>query len=189
MSEVEQSIVDLIVENKDKDDNDILGLIIGQGVQFNKAKGILNSVLIEQGLRMTKAQRDEKAEELMADFTASAETTTDEVSEQVEMISDELSCTTTIARAYVRAAFTAEDLAMPKATKAAGPRGPRTAGFNGDAGIVSNFLIENKEATKEDFTAFMVEKGLDKTASGKDKVSRWWAVLEDLRVFGSKYCA
>jgi len=190
MSEISQEVIDVIVENKDKDDNAILSLMIGLGTPFNKAKGILAKILIEKGLRMSKAQRDEKAAELMETFTASEETTSDEVVEQIELISDELDCTAAVARAYVRAAFIAEDLEMPKAPKAAsGPRGPRSAGFNGVAGTVSAYLIANKECTKDEFTAFMVEKGLDKTKSGADKVATWWNVLEDLRVFGTQYSA
>jgi len=187
MSEVSQEVIGAIVENKDKSDNDILGIIIGMGVPFNKAKGVLTKVLEEKGLRMSKTQRDEKAAELMENFTASAETTADEVAEQVEMISDELDVSTAIAKAYVRASFVSEDLEMPKVAKASGPRGPRSPGFNGVAGTVSNFLIENKECTKEEFTAFMVEKGHDKTKSGADKVGTWWNVLQDLRIFGESF--
>lgn len=188
MSEISQDIVDAIVENKDKSDNDILGIIIGMGTPFNKAKGVLNTVLVDKGLRMTKAQRDEKAAGLLEGFTATADTTADEVSDQVDLLSDELDCTNAVAKAYVRALFTAEEIDMPKVAKVAGPRGPRTPGFNGVAGTVSNFLVENKECTKEEFTAFMVEKELDKTRSGTDKVATWWNVLQDLRIFGENYC-
>lgn len=188
MSEISQEIVDVIVQNKDKSDNDILGMIIGMGVPFNKAKPTLNSVLESQGLRLSKADRDEKAASLMESFEVSEETTADEVAEKVEELMDELNCTQNIARAYVRAAFNAEDIDMPKAPKSSSPRGPRSPGFNGVAGTVSNYLIENKDCTKEEFTEFMVEKGLDKTKSGADKVATWWNVLQDLRVFGQKYC-
>lgn len=190
MSDIDQSIVELVVENKDKDDNTILGLIIQTGsVPFNKAKGVLAKVLEEQGLRMSKAQRDEKAQELMEDFSVSEETTTDEVTEQIESLMDELDCSVGIARGYVRAAFEAEELTMPKvARKTSGPR-TSTPGFNGDAKLVSDFLISNKDCTREEFDTFMKDQGKATTKTGADKTGRWWNVLVDLKVFAESYCA
>lgn len=189
MTEVTQDIVDLIIENKDKSDNDILGIIIGAGVPFNKAKGVLNSVLIEQGLRMTKEQRDEKAAELMESFSVSEDTTSDEVAEQVELLADELNCSAGVARAYVRAAFAEEDIEMPKAKRTGGGhRGPRSPGFSGDAKITTDFLIENPDCTKEEFSAHMEEKGIAKTKNGADKTSRWYSYMQDLKIFANKWC-
>jgi len=192
MSEVTQDIIDLIIANKDKDDNDILGIIIGEGgVAFNKAKGVLNSVLESQGLRMTKAQRDEKAIELMENFVASEDTTPEEVSEQIEMLVDELDCTVGIARGYVRSAFDAEELKMPKAAKATGgPRAPKVPGFRGDVKLAADYAIANPVPTEDDkgdFKAFMDGNGGSTTKSGKDKSSTWYSAVLDLRIFANQW--
>lgn len=191
MAEVAQEIVDLIVENKDKSDNDILGMIIGQGIPFNKAKNVLNSVLVEQGLRLTKEQRDEKASELMESFEVSSETTADEVSDQIESLVDELGCTANVARAYVRAAFTAEDIDMPKAPRSpAGPRAPREPGFRGDVKIAADYAIKHPEPTENDeadFKAFMDENGGSTTKSGADKSKKWYGGVADLRIFAKAW--
>ena len=68
MTDTNQELIDIVIENKYQDDNAICGLLIQSGVPFNKAKGVLNEILISQGLRMTKVQRDDKAEELMVAF-------------------------------------------------------------------------------------------------------------------------
>jgi len=191
MSEVTQEVIDLIVANKDKADNDILGIIIGEaGVAFNKAKGVLNSVLESQGLRMTKAQRDEKANELMENFEVSEDTTAEEVSEQIEMLVDELDCTVGIARAYVRSAFDSEELKMPKAAKSSGPRAPKAPGFRGDVKIAADYAIANPDATEDDkgdFKAFMDANGGSETKAGKDKSIRWHSAVVDLRIFARQW--
>ena len=188
--EISEEVIQTIVDNKDKNDNDILGLIIGLGVPFNKAKTVLNKILIDKGLRMTKADRDTKAEQLMEDFSATSESTVDEVNDKIEQIMEDLDCTVGVAKAYVRAAFAAEELEMPKATRTGGTRGPRTPGFAGDVAIAANFALANPEPTEndlEDFRACMKEQGSDVTASGKDKATRWYGAVVDLRIFGKKW--
>ncbi|MCP4176869.1 MAG: hypothetical protein GY756_03810 [bacterium] len=190
MSETTQDIVDLIVINKDKSDNDILGLMIGQGVQFNKAKGILNSVLEEQGLRLTKVQRDEKAAEILEGFSVSVETTAEDVVDQIEAIVDEIDCTVNIARAYVRALFVAEDLPMPKAARSNVPRAPKVPGFRGDVKIAADYAIANPDATENDlenFKTFMDDNGGSTTKTGTDKSKKWHSAVEDLRIFAKAW--
>lgn len=189
MSEISQKLIDIVVDNKDKDDNTILGLMIGSGeVMFNKARGALNTILVEQGLRMTKAQRDEKAAIILEDFGVTDETTAEDVSEQVEVLVDELDIKPAAARAYIRAIFEAEEIEMPKAARKTGGTRTSTPGFNGDAKLVTDYLIANKECTREEFNEFMESQGKAKTASGKDKTQRWWNVLVDLKIFAESYC-
>lgn len=189
--EISQEIVDIIVENKDKNDNEILGLIVGAGVAFGKAKSTLNRVLEEQGLRMTKAQRDEKAKELLSDFEVTEETTAEEVAEQVEVLVDELEIKPAAARAYIRPMFDEEELPMPKAERASsGPRKAKTPGFSGDVALSAEFALANPEAVegdKEAFAEFMKGHNRDKTKSGKDKVETWYRSVVDLRIFGKKW--
>jgi len=189
--EIKQEIIDVIVANKDKTDNTILGIIVGEyAVPFNKAKDVLKQVLEEQGLRMTKVQRDEKAAELLQDFMVSEDTSTDEVSEQVEMLVDELDCTVGIARGYVRALFEAEELKMPKAPQGGGKRTPKAPGFRGDVSIAANYALANPEPTendKDDFKAFMDENGGSTTKTGKDKSTNWYSGVVDLRIFGKQW--
>jgi len=182
--EITEEIVQLIVENKDKTDDEILGLVIGTGqIPFSKAKGVLQKVLIEKGLRITKEQRDEKAAEMLGGFEVSAETTPDDIATQVQELSAELDCSAKVARNYIKALFDEEELNMPKAPKGGGTRGPRAPGFGGDALIAAQFLIDNKDSTREEYAEYLASIGKDKTNKGADKVGTWWGLIEDLRVF------
>lgn len=191
MSEISQDIVDAIVENKSKDDNDLLSIIIGMGVKFNKAKGVLNTVLEEQGLRMSKADRDAKAEELLENFSVTTETTAEEVAEQVEVLVEELDIKVPAARSYIRAMFTEQDIDMPKAVRASsGPRAPRAPGFAGDMKLAADFAIANPEALADDeeaFKTFMDENGGSTTKGGADKSKRWHGGVVDLRIFAKAW--
>jgi len=191
MTDTNQELIDIVIENKDQDDNAICGLLIQSGVPFNKAKGVLNEILISQGLRMTKVQRDDKAEELMNAFPITEDTTSDEVVAQVETIAEELGCALIVARNYVKAAFTEAELPYPKASAGTGgPRAPRSPGFSGDAATVSSYAIQNPIATendKQDFQDFMEANGGYLTASGKNKATRWYPTVADLRIFANQW--
>ena len=181
--EVSQEVVDFIVENKDESDEDLLGMLIGQGfVSFSKARPTLNYVLVDQGLRMTKEQKEEKVKELMDAFPVSVETTADEVAEQIELIMGELDVSKGVARNYVKSAFVEADIDMPKA-KATGIKRERKAGFSGDAALTLNYFIENPNCNYEDFKAYMESKDAAVTAKGADKTKNWYAFIKDIRIF------
>ena len=189
--EVTEEIVQLIVDNKDKTDDEILGLVIGTGqIPFSKAKSVLQKVLIEKGLRITKEQRDDKAAEMLGGFEVSAETTPDDIATQVQELSAELDCSAKIARGYVKGLFDEADIEMPKAPKGGGTRGPRTAGFGGDVKLAAEFAIENPEPVEDDLAAFKVymdENGGSTTRAGADKSARWYNGVVDLRIFGKQW--
>ena len=191
LNEDTQELIDLVTANKDAEDNVILGLLIGQGVQFNKAKGLLNKILVSQGLRMTKAQRDEKAEELISAFSITEETTGEEVADQIEMLMDELDCTKAAARTYVKAAFEDVEVEYPKvASTGGGKRGPREPGMRGDVLIAANFALLHPEPIEndlEEFKNYMDENGGSTTRSGKDKSKNWYSGVVDLRLFGKRW--
>lgn len=189
LNETSQELIDIVSEFKDSDDNTILGKIVGAGVPFGKAKGVVDKIMVSQGFRMNKVDMDAKAEEILATFEISEETTAEEVQEQIDNLVDELNCKVPKARNYIKALFSGEEIAYPKATRAASATRTSTPGFNGDAKLVSDFLIENKDCTREEFDTFMKEQGKDLTASGVDKTGRWFNVLVDLKVFAEKYCA
>ena len=186
MSEVAQEIVDIIVANADKDDNTILGEIIGAGVPFNKAKNVMNQVLVEQGLKLTKEQRDEKADEFLSGWNVSEDTTADEVSDMLEDLQEELKCTVGIARSYIKAVFTEADIDMPKATKKV--KREKKPGFAGDAKVTSDWLLDNPNATKEEFVAFMEEQGIAKSKGGADKTQRFWNFMVEIKTFATAWC-
>lgn len=185
MSEIAQEIVDIIVANADKDENTILGEIIGAGVPFTKARATMNAVMVEQGLRLTKEQREEKAAEILDGWEVSEDTTVEDVNEMLEKLSDELKCTSRQAGGYIKQVFSDADLTMPKAAKVARKRTP---GFHGDAKLVSDFLIENPECTQEDVTTFMQEQGIDKSKNGADKTKRFWNFVVELKTFADTWC-
>jgi len=182
--EISQEVIDLIVENKNEKDDKILSMLVTSGlVSYSDAKKVFNTVLEEQGLRLSKAQRDEKAEELLETFNPDNETTADEVAEQIELLESELDCSKAIARNYVKAKFDEEDITMPKVTANAGPRGPRTPGFKGDTAITLDFFLKNPNCTQEEFTAHMEEIGKRYTQKGADKSIPWFHFIRDLRIF------
>lgn len=191
LNETNEELIAIAVENKDKDDNETLGLLIGKGVPFNKAKGLLKKIQEEQGLIFTKADRDAKAEEVLSGFSVSADTTAEEVQEQVDNLMDELNCKTGMARGYVKALFDDEELAMPKAVRAsAGPRTPKAPGFKGDFKSAADFALANPEPLEndlEEFKAYMEDHGGAFTSTGKDKASRWYGGVVDLRIFGKQW--
>ena len=185
--DITQEMIDLVVTHKDKKDDEILGLIIGSGVPFSAAKAVLNTILVEQGLRITKDQRDEMAAEILAGFEVSAATTPDDIAEQIQLVSAECDCSAKIARTYIKALFDEADIEMPKAATGGGVRGPREPGFGGDAAITTDFLLENPDCTEESFREYMVSIGKDKTVKGADKVSGWWGFIADMKVFLAKW--
>ena len=187
--EVTQKNIDLIVKNKSLKDDEILGLLIQDGVPFSKAKGILNTVLIEQGLRLTKEQKEEKVDEIMSGFEISADTTAEEVADQATSISDEIECSIKVARGHVKRYFDEADVEMPRASGGGGKRGPRAPGFGGDAKIASEWLIDNPEGTVDEFRSHMEDLGKDKTNKGADKVQGWFNFIGDLKIFIEKYNA
>ncbi len=191
LNENSQELIDLVTEHKDQDDNDILGELVGAGVPFGKAKGVLDKIMTAQGFRLSKADMDTKAEEILASFTASEDTTPEEVSEQIDNLVEELNCTVNKARNYVKAEFTGADIAYPKVVRAkGGPRTPTAPGFKGDVLLASQFAIANPVAGEndlEDFRAFMVEREADKTRTGTDKVARWYGAVLDLRIFATAW--
>ena len=186
-----QDVIDCIIENAKLSDEDILGMLIPLKVPFNSAKGVLKKVLEENGLRMSKEQRDTKAKELLADFEPTEETEIDEVNEIIENLVEELGCTAGVARAYVRTLFTAVEIAMPKnSSGGGGKRGPRTPGMKGDAKLSADFAIENPEAVENDleaFKAYMDANGGSTTRAGKDKSTRWYSAVVDFRIFGKAW--
>ena len=191
LNETNQELIDIVVEMKDKDDNLTLGEIIGKGVPFNKAKGLLKKIQEAAGLIFTKEDRDNKAEEILSGFAVSAETTADEVQEQVDNLMDELNIKVGMARGYVKAMFDDEELAMPKAVRATGgPRKPKEPGFKGDFKSAADFALANPEPSEtdvEDFTKYMEEHGGAFTSSGKNKATRWFGGVVDLRIFGKQW--
>lgn len=190
LNENSQELIDIVTENKDTDDNNLLSLLIQVGVPFNKAKGYLNKIMVSQGLRMTKAQRDEKAEELMASFSITEDTTAEEVNDQIEMLADELKTTTNVARGYVRAGFAEAEVGMPKASTSSGPRAPRAPGFNGDVKLAADYAIANPVAGDNDlegFQEYMKEHNAATTKNGADKSKRWYSTVVDLRIFANAW--
>jgi len=191
LNETNEELIAIAVENKDKDDNETLGLLIGKGVPFNKAKGLLKKIQEDQGLIFTKADRDSKAEEILSGFSATADTTAEEVQEQVENLMGELNCKIGVARGYVKAMFDEDELTMPKATRtASGPRAAKTPGFRGDVKLAADFALENPEAVENDeeaFKEYMNDHGGSTTKTGGDKSKRWYAGVIDLRIFGKAW--
>lgn len=187
MKNISQEINDMIVSlfNDGKDENFILGEIIGNGVQFNRAKGTLNTVLVESGLKLTKEKREEKAKGIIEAWTATENTTIEEVTAKIEEVKVAASCTNAQAKGYVKAAFDAEELTMPKATT---KRAPKTTGFAGDAKLTSDFLLENPDITKDDLATFMAEQGIDKSKGGSDKVQRFWNFMLEIKTFANSWC-
>lgn len=187
--DVSQEVVDIIVANADKNDNDVLSLIVSAGVLFKDAKKTLAFVQVDKGLKLTKEQSDAVIADLMAGFAVSADSTVEEVNDQIELISAEAKISPTAARKVVRSAFDKEALTMPKALKA-GVRSPSVPGFGGDVKLTADWVIANPNGgTYEEFKAYMEEKGAAVTNQGKDKTRRWFSVSEDLRVFISDYQA
>ena len=155
LNKTNEELITIVTELKDSEDNDILGKLIGAGVPFNKAKGVLDKIMVSQGFRLTKVQLDEKAEEILAAFAIDTETTPEEVNYQIDNLVDELSCTVNKARNYVKALFTDAEIAYPKMPKkASGPRAPRDPGYRGDVKISADFALENPEAVEDDKEAF-----------------------------------
>ena len=191
LNETNEELIAIVTELKDAEDNDILGKLIGKGVPFNKAKGVLDKIMVAQGFRMTKAQLDEKAEEILAAFSIDAETTPEEVNDQIDDLVDELNCTVNKARNYVKSLFTEAEIAYPKMPKkASGPRAPREPGYRGDVKISADYALENPEAGEDDqaaFKAYMDENGGSTTSSGKDKSANWYSSVIDLRIFGKQW--
>jgi len=193
LNETNEDLIAIVTELKDAEDNDILGKLIGAGVPFNKAKGVLDKIMVAQGFRMTKAQLDEKAEEILSAFGVSEDTTADEVNDQIDNLVDELGCTVMKARNYIKALFTEAEIAYPKMPKkSSGPRAPREPGYRGDVKISADFALENPEAVEDDqeaFKTYMDEHGGSTTSSGKDKAARWYSSVVDLRIFGKQWQA
>lgn len=191
LTENNEELVAIVVDNQDKEDNDILSLLIGASVPFNKAKGLLKKIQEAKGLIFTKEDRDVKAAELLSGFSVSSETTADEVAEQVENLMGELNCKVGIARGYVKAMFDEDEIPMPKATRAtAGPRAPKAPGFRGDVKIAADFAIANptpSDTDLEDFKAYMDDNGGSETKTGTDKSKRWYAAVLDLRIFAAQW--
>jgi len=188
--EATEEVVQYITENHKLSDEELLGGLIPLGVPFNSAKTTLKAILEEKGLRMSKEQRDSAAADLLSDFTPTEETEVDEVNEMIENLVEELEVSVKIARAYVRAVFTENEVEMPKATRAAGgPRTPREPGFNGDSKLVASFVVSNPNGSEEDFRKMMEEAGADKTSTGKDKAARWFPFSKDLYIFAEAYMA
>jgi len=188
LNETNQDLIDIVVDMKDKDDDLTLSELVGKGVPFKKVRALLKKIQEAQGLIFTKEDRDSKAVELLSGFEVSVETTAEAVQEQVENLMGELNIKIGMARGYVKNMFDDEDLAMPKVVRAAATPRVSTPGFNGDAALVSNYLVDNKDCTRDEFQAFMEENGKAVTKTGADKVGRWWNVLVDLKVFAEKYC-
>lgn len=193
LNETNEDLIAIVTDNKDSDDNTILGLLVGAGVPFGKAKGILGKIMTSQGFRLTAEEMDTKAEELLAAFEVDTDTTAEEVSEQIDNLMDEMGCTLNKARNYVKAVFTGADIAYPKAAKkASGPREPRSPGYRGDVKTSADFALENPEELendKEAFKAYMDEHGGSTTKNGTDKSARWHSSVVDLRIFGKQWQA
>ena len=188
--EMTDAVKQYIIDNHKLSDEELLGGLIPLGCPFNSAKKILKDVLESEGLRMSKQQRDEKAADLLSDFTPTEETEVDEVNEMIENLVEELDVSAKIARAYVRAVFTENEVEMPKATRAAGgPRTPREPGFNGDSKLVASFVVSNPNGSEEDFRKMMEAAGADKTSTVKDKAARWFPFSKDLYIFAEAYMA
>lgn len=193
LNETSEELITIVTDNKDSDDNTILGLLVGAGVPFGKAKGILGKIMTSQGFRLSAEEMDEKAEELLAAFSVDSDTTSDEVAEQIDNLIDELGCTANKSRNYVKALFTGADVAYPKpAKKASGPREPREPGYRGDVKTSADYALAFPEAgknDKEDFKAYMDEHGGSLTKNGTDKSSKWYSSVVDLRIFGKAWQA
>ena len=189
--EATEEVKQYIIDNHKLSDEEILGGLIPLSVPFNSAKGVLKAVLEENGLRLSKAQRDSKAADLLSDFEPNDETEVDEVNEMIENLVTELDCTANIARAYVRAIFVENEVSMPKASGGGGKKGPRAPGMKGDVKLSADFAIANPEEGEGSdlaaFKAYMDENGGSVTKNGKDKSAKWYSSVADLRIFGKKW--
>ncbi len=138
-----------------------------------------------------KAETDEKVEQLLAAFSIDEETTSDEVSEQMDNIVEEVGCTLIKARNYVKTLFTDADIAFPKqAKKTSGPRAARSPGHRGDVKTSADYALDFPDAQENDqeaFKAYMDERGGSTTKNGSDKAARWYGSVVDLRIFGKQW--
>ena len=184
-------IIEIVTTNANKNDNDILGLLVQAGIPFGDSRKILKKVFEEQGLRLTKDQKEEKVKEVMSRFEVTEETTVEEVSEQIELVAAECEISNAMAKKHVKLAFTEADITMPSVPKTGGgTRGPREPGFRGDVKIAADYAMANPEAVendKEEFKNYMDSVGKSTTKSGKDKAGNWYNAVVELRMFGKEW--
>jgi len=155
------------------DDNQIKEKLYGAGVGFADLNKVFNEIIKENKLRMSPKERNEKAGEFLTGYTPTAEDVEAHLS-KVSALQDFLECSTTQAGAAMRAWAKVNDITLPKAPKVTISK--RLPGFGGNHKILADFMVANRETTKEELAAF-AKANIPLTKGGKEN---WGGYANDI---------
>lgn len=153
------------------DDNQIKESLYGAGVGFGNLNKVFNDIVKENKLRLTPKERNEKAAEFLEGY---APEDVESHLAKVAALQDFLACSTSQAGASMRAWAKANDIELPKAPKVS--KSTRTPGFGGNHKILADFVLANKEVTKEQLGEF-AKANIPLTKGGKEN---WGGYANDV---------
>lgn len=159
--------------NDGLDDNQIKEKLYGAGVGFADLNKVFNEIIKDNKLRMSPKERNEKAAEFLVGYSPVAEDVESHLA-KIAALQDHLESSTTQAGAAMRAWAKVNDITLPKAPKVTISK--RVPGFGGNHKIVADFMLENKDATKEALAAF-AKANIPLTKSGKEN---WGGYANDV---------
>jgi len=154
-----------------KTDSQIKEGLYGLGVEFDHLGKVLTNIIKEFKLRLTPKERNEKAAEFLTGYQP---TDVETHLAKVSALQDFLKCSTTQAGSAMRAWAKVEEIELPKAPKAS--KSTRTPGFGGNHKIIADFILTNREATREQLNEF-AKANVPLTKGGKEN---WKAYANDI---------
>ena len=154
-----------------KNDDEIKEDLYGNGVKIKDLNKIFNQIVKEFKLRLTPKERNDKAAEFLTGYEP---TDVESHLAKISALQDFLECSTTQAGAAMRAWAKTEDITLPKAPKES--KSTRTPGFGGNHKIIADFILANREATREQLNEF-AKANVPLTKTGKEN---WKGYANDI---------
>lgn len=150
VSEVNQNYVDIVLSgfSAEKNDDEILKELFTAGVEFSDLRSVFNTIVQENGLRMSAKDRKAKVEEILADWVPS---TAEDLLAKVSEISDKTKSTAAKALASIKAFAKANELELPKIARGVTAS---KVGFSGKMRVILDYVLENRDVTREKLAAF-----------------------------------
>lgn len=178
---VEQKYKDIIVKGfeAEQSDNAIKKAIFNAGCDFNDVNKTFNATVKESKLRMSPKERTVKTAEFLEHYDPSTVTYEDHLT-KISALQEYLGCRNTQAGASMRKWAKDNGLTLPKP-----PETPKVAGFRGKQKIVTDWYLENSDATFEQLLKF-TESNVAKTKTGKDNRREYVITAWNAKIFADQ---
>ena len=180
--EIAENLVEIVVNGIAEGNNDssIYESLFKEGVAFSDLKKTFDKIVKDNELRMTPKERKEQAATFLEGYVP------EDVNNHLAKISalqDHLECSTAQAGGAMRSWAKANDIELPRVPKSESNRVP---GFGGNHKILADYVLANKDCTRDDLAAF-AKANIPLTKGGKENWGGYALDIWNAMIFAKEY--